>query len=55
MTSQKLETAFESFKENYAKFENGNKAAGTRARKALQEIRQLAFDLRKEITEKKNS
>lgn len=34
-------------------FNNG--AAGTRVRKAMQELKVLATDIRKEITEKKNS
>lgn len=37
------------------KFYNGsNSAAGTRVRKALQEIKTLASDIRKEVTELKN-
>lgn len=55
MNVEKLNEAFESFKEDYAKFEKGNKSAGTRARKSLQDIRQLSFDIRKEITAAKNS
>lgn len=35
-------------------FNNGNKAAGTRARKHLQELKQLAQDLRVLIQETKN-
>lgn len=55
-----LKTNFEeqvkAFTEEHAKFtEKGNKAAGTRARKALQEITVLAKALRKEISEEKNS
>lgn len=39
-----------------AKFEEkGNKAAGTRIRKGLQEIKTVAQDLRKEISEMKNA
>ncbi|MEO0629937.1 MAG: hypothetical protein AAFY46_04320 [Planctomycetota bacterium] len=34
-----------------AKAEGGNKAAGTRARKSLQDVRNLAQDIRKEILE----
>ena len=33
---------------------NGNKAAGTRVRKAMLELRNLASDIRKEIQEIKN-
>jgi hypothetical protein len=35
-------------------FDKGNKAAGTRARKGLQKIRNLALDMRKEIQRIKN-
>jgi hypothetical protein len=39
------------FETDYTKFtEKGNKAAGTRARKSLQEIRNLAKDIRSEIS-----
>jgi len=42
-------------KEAEAFFSKGNKAAGTRLRNALQKAKVLATDLRKEVTEKKNS
>lgn len=49
-----FETLFTSLKEDYEKFmEKGNKAAGTRARKTLQEIRNLAKDTRDEISNTK--
>ncbi len=38
------------------KFYNfGNSAAGTRVRKAMQDLKVIAGDIRKEVTEKKNS
>ena len=37
------------------KFEAGNKSAGTRARKACQEIKALAQDIRKDVQDKKNA
>jgi hypothetical protein len=38
------------------KFYNSNNgAAGTRVRKAMQDLKVLAGDIRKEVTEKKNS
>ena len=41
--------------EDFAKFyEKGNKAAGTRARKAMQDVKNYAQDIRKEIQERKN-
>ena len=36
-------------------YENGNKAAGTRVRKAMQAIKALAQDLRKEVQASKNA
>lgn len=36
-------------------YEKSNKAAGTRLRNALQQIKVVATDIRKEVTEKKNS
>lgn len=36
-------------------YEKGNKAAGTRLRGALQKVKGLASDIRKEVTEKKNA
>ncbi len=43
----------EQFKEEYEKFQRGNKAAGTRARKALMEIKKLAGELRMAISAQK--
>ncbi|MDR2592550.1 MAG: hypothetical protein LBC59_07070 [Chitinispirillales bacterium] len=45
----------ESLKGEYEKFERGNKAAGTRARKNLQEIKKIAQELRTQIQEAKNT
>ncbi|MFC3562936.1 histone H1 [Pedobacter jamesrossensis] len=36
-------------------YENGNAAAGTRVRKAMQDLKVLAQEIRAEVTEKKNS
>lgn len=36
-------------------YDAGNAAAGTRVRKAMQDLKVLASDIRKEVTEKKNS
>tara|TARA_R110001592_G_scaffold222901_1_gene478237 strand:+ start:17804 stop:17980 length:177 start_codon:yes stop_codon:yes gene_type:complete len=36
-------------------YEGGNKAAGTRVRKAMQDVKNLAQDLRKEVQAKKNA
>lgn len=35
-------------------YSKGNKAAGTRLRNALQQVKVAATDIRKEVTEKKN-
>ena len=42
-------------KEGAAFYEKNNKAAGTRLRNALQQIKVVATDLRKDVTEKKNA
>jgi len=53
--SSQLNNEVQIFNEEYEKFTaKGNKSAGTRARKALQAIRTLAFDIRKDISEAKN-
>ena len=53
---------FESIKKTVAeveaevsKFNDGNNAAGARVRKAMQELKNLATELRKEVLETKNS
>ena len=38
-----------------SKFYAGNNAAGARVRKAMQELKELAQDLRKDVLETKNS
>ncbi|NVM66947.1 hypothetical protein FHW88_005265 [Mucilaginibacter sp. SG538B] len=42
-------------KEGQAFYEENNKAAGTRLRNALQQIKVIATDLRKDVTKKKNA
>ena len=54
-TSQELLTAIEAWKVEDEKFTAGNNAAGTRARKALQEVGKLVKTRRGEITEEKNA
>jgi hypothetical protein len=53
MSIQKILEEVETLKSEYEKFERGNKSAGTRARKSLQEIKKLAQELRTEIQAKK--
>jgi len=36
-------------------YDGGNSAAGTRVRKAMQDLKVLAQEIRTEVTEKKNS
>lgn len=50
-TIQKVKTLVESLSVDVEKFENGNKTAGTRARKTSQELRELLKSLRGEILE----
>jgi hypothetical protein len=54
-TVEQLRTALEEFYTEDAKFTGGNNAAGTRARKALQEVGKLVKARRNEITEEKNA
>ena len=50
----KMKALVSEFEADFTKFsEKNNKAAGTRARKALQEIRNLAKDIRTEISDAK--
>jgi hypothetical protein len=53
--SQELLNAIEAWKVEDEKFSGGNNAAGTRARKALQEVAKLVKSRRTEITEEKNA
>ena len=55
-THDSILALFEQYVSENDKFnEKGNKAAGTRARKALMEITKLCKDRRKEIQESKNN
>ncbi|MCG3180523.1 MAG: hypothetical protein BIFFINMI_02885 [Phycisphaerae bacterium] len=47
----KLKELVVAAEEDIAKAEGGNKAAGTRARKAMQDIKSAAQDVRKKILE----
>ena len=54
-TTEQLQQAFNEFLSENEKFEiKGNKAAGTRARKALQDLKNLAQTRRIEIQDSKN-
>ena len=54
-TVEQLKAQFDAFLAEDAKFTGGNSAAGTRARKALQEVAKLVKARRNEITAEKNA
>ena len=53
-TLEQIKTLVETLSVDTGKFYAGNKAAGTRARKEAQELKNLLQDLRKEILEERN-
>lgn len=55
MTHDMIVSLFETYVNENEKFEQGNKTAGTRARKALSEIAKLAKSRRQEIQDVKNN
>ncbi len=52
---EKLKNLIASVEQDLAKAEGGNKAAGTRVRKAMQEVKSLAQEIRKRILEVRDS
>ena len=52
---ENMAETLETLKADVDKFNNGNMSAGTRIRKAMQEVKGQAQDLRKEVQEIKNS
>jgi hypothetical protein len=54
-STEQLKAAVEAFLVENTKFESGNAAAGTRARKALAELGKLVKARRNEITAEKNA
>lgn len=52
---EKLKRLVESASEDIAKAQGGNKAAGTRVRKTMQEIKAAAQEVRKKILESRSS
>lgn len=54
MSLENLLQEVEVLKQEYEKFERGNKSAGTRARKSLQNIKKIAQDLRVSIQDAKS-
>ena len=51
---QKIQEILNSIETDVQKFAKGNKAAGTRIRKAMQEIKTTAQDVRVEVQQRKN-
>jgi len=54
-TIEAIKQALSAWEAEDTKFEKGNNAAGTRARKALAEVSKLIKQRRNEITETKNA
>ena len=53
-TFDELQDAINDCQSDVTKFVEGNNSAGTRVRKAMQLIKQLAQDIRLEVQEQKN-
>ena len=51
---ERLKSLVENVADDVAKCEGGNKAAGTRVRKGMQEIKAAAQDVRKAVLEARN-
>jgi len=51
---EKLTSTVANVSDDYKKAKSGNKAAGTRVRVAMQEVKELAKAIRTEMTEAKN-
>jgi hypothetical protein len=54
-TTKQIQEQFDAYLKDNEKFERGNSAAGTRARKALAEMAKLIKTRRNEITAEKNT
>tara|TARA_R110000824_G_scaffold115450_1_gene266546 strand:+ start:312 stop:506 length:195 start_codon:yes stop_codon:yes gene_type:complete len=54
-TFLQLDKTVSNCQEDLTRFIHGNKSAGTRLRKAMQQVKQLAQHVRVEIQEQKNS
>ena len=52
---EKLYEVLDNVSGDVDKFNNGNKSAGTRIRKAMQEVKSIAQEVRVEVQNKKNS
>jgi hypothetical protein len=54
-TYERLKKLVEGVHEDVQKSAGGNKAAGTRVRKSMQEIKEVAQDLRKQVLEDRDT
>ena len=54
-TFDELQNAINDCQADVTKFVEGNNSAGTRVRKAMQVVKQLAQDVRVEVQEQKNN
>ena len=54
-TFDELQNAINDCQADVTKFVEGNNSAGTRIRKAMQEVKRLAQDVRIEVQEQKNA
>ena len=54
-TFDELQNAINDCQADVTKFVEGNNSAGTRVRKAMQAVKQLAQNIRKEVQEQKNA
>lgn len=52
---QQVEQLIASIKEDYEKGKGGNKAAGTRVRKTMQEVKNLAQQIRQEMLDSREA
>jgi len=52
---EQMEQHLQSIKEDYEKGKGGNKAAGTRVRKAMQDVKNLAQTIRQEMLDSRES
>jgi hypothetical protein len=55
VSTENMQTILTDLQTDIDKFNNGNASAGTRIRKAMQEVKGQAQDLRKEVQEIKNN
>ena len=54
-TFDELQDAINDCQTDVTKFVEGNNSAGTRVRKAMQAVKSLAQDIRKEVQDQKNA